>query len=466
MTLPQRQELMPAQGAYAPRSELLGKRTGRAAFIAFAVILLAIMAAWAVRSFLPASPAPSDAQIHWQQAQQAIEDREFSQAASHIAQCLESWPYNAEAHFLMARCYRRAGNLADWKVHLTLAETLRWPKDQITLERQLRRAQVGDIWEVEDTLFDLLNSQPPEEVIILEALVNGFIENDRLLDVVPLTTTWINRFPKDWLPLVYRGNAQLRLYGKPAEAVQDFQRVLELKPDHPEAHLALALVLTNDGQFKEAMPHFQFYLDRQPQDPSEALFGLASCQYSIGKTDQAREALDQLLAQDKNNAGAMFLQAKIELAEGRLPEALAWLKKADALSPLQADVTNALVHVCGQLGLKDETAFYKQRLDDIKKRDETLDRLISEAKIRPDDPEIRFELAITCLKYGREEEASHWFQGILRKNPNHLPTLKALADYYEKKGNHQLASHYRRKAENAGGQGSAKAPSSRPAASN
>jgi len=152
--------------------------------------------------------------------------------------------------------------------------------------------------------------------------------------------------------------------------------------------------------------------------------------------------------------------------ESLLPEALAWLKKADALSPLQADVTNALVHVCGQLGLKDEAAFYKQRLDEIKKRDETLDRLVSEAKIRPDDPEIRFQLAITCLKYGRDEEASHWFQGILRKNPNHLPTLKALADYYDKKGNHKLASHYRRKAEKAGGQGSAKAPSSRPAASN
>ena len=86
--------------------------------------------------------------------------------------------------------------------------------------------------------------------------------------------------------------------------------------------------------------------------------------------------------------------------------------------------------------------------------------------IKPDDPDIRFELATTCLKYGRDEEASHWFQGILRKNPNHLPTLKALAEYYQKKGNQKLATHYRRKAENAGGSGSAKVPSSRPATSN
>jgi tetratricopeptide (TPR) repeat protein len=445
------------------RGSLLTARTGRNLAVPLALGVFILLASGLVSHyFFPASPPPSEAQVHWQKAQELIADREFTEASSHLAHCLESWPYNAETHFLMARCARRAGNLTDWKVHLARAETFRWPKDQITLEQKLRRAQVGDVWEVEDSLFELLNTQPPEEVIILEALVNGLIENDRLFDVVPLTTTWINRFPKDWLPLVYRGNAQLRLYGKPAEAVKDFQHVLELRPDHPQAHLALALVLTNDGQFKEAIPHYQFYLDHQPQDPTEALFGLASCQYSIGKTDQAREALDQLLAQSNNNPGAMFLQARIELAEGRLPEALDWLKKADALSPFQADVTNALVHVCGQLGLKEETALYKQRLDEIKKRDETLDRLVSEAKIRPDDPDIRFELGTTCLKYGRDEEASHWFQGILRKNPNHLPTLKALAEYYQKKGNQKLATHYRRKAENAGGSGSAKAPSPPP----
>jgi len=444
------------------RRSIPAGRAGRLLGLGLGVAIIILLIALTAHYFFPSSPPANEAQFHWQQAQEAIADREFTQAVSHLAKCLESWPYNAEARFLMARTCRRSGDLSQWKVHLAWAEALRWPKDQITLERQLRRAQVGDIWEVEDTLFNLLNTQPPEEVIILESLVNGFIENDRLLDVVALTTTWINRFPKDWLPLVYRGNAQLRLYGKPAEAVQDFQRVLEFKPDHPEAHLALALVLANDGQFKEAIPHYQFYLERRPQDPTEALFGLASCQYSIGKTDQAREALDKLLAQTKNNPGAMFLQAKIELAEGRLPEALDWLKKADALSPFQADITNALVHVCGQLSLKDEMSFYKQRLDDIKKRDEVLDRLVSESKTKPDDPEIRFELATTCLKYGRDEEASHWFQGILRKNPNHLPTLKALAEYYEKKGNKKLASHYRRKVENPGGSGKAKATSESP----
>src|SRR5262249_27345040 len=49
----------------------------------------------------------------------------------------------------------------------------------------------------------------------------------------------------------------------------------------------------------------------------------------------------------------------------------------------------------------------------------------------------------------RDQEASHWFQGILYKDPNHLPTLNALADYYAKKGKSRMAGYYRRKADKA-----------------
>ena len=436
-------------------------RAGRISILAVSVLgLVLVLAGWTARRLFSRAPAADDAQTHWHAAQEAIAAYQFSEAAVHLTRCLESWPYNAEAHFLMARTSRRGGNLVQWKIHLDRADILRWPKKQIELERQLRRAQVGDIFDVETSLLDLANTLPPDEVIILEALVNGYMENDCLLDVVALTTTWIQRYPEDWLPLIYRGNAQLRLYGKPAEAVKDFQRVLELKPEIPATHLALAQVLTNDGQFNEAAPHFQYCLDHQPEDPIPALFGLATCQYSMGKTELARETLGKLQAQVKNHSGAIFLQAKIELAEGRPEDALQSLKKADGLSHDQADVTNALVHVSGQLGLEEEMVRYQRRLEDIQKRDELLDRLVSEAKLRPDDPDVRFQLATTCLKYGREDEASHWFQGILYKDPKHLPTLKTLADYYESKGKPKLADRYRKKAASASGKGSGKSTDS------
>jgi tetratricopeptide (TPR) repeat protein len=444
----------PGQGVDAPRSE---KGWPTIVGVAAAALIL-VVAGLAARHFFRSPPAVDEAQAHWQEAQELIAAREFPQATEHLAQCLEAWPYNGEANFLMARTWRRAGNPGNSKIYLDRAEILRWPKKQIELERQLRRAQVGDVWDVEDHLMELLNTQPPEEVIILEALVAGLMEADRLIDAIAVTTTWADRYPEDWLALILRGNAKLRLYGKSGDAAKDFRRVLELKPNDPDAHLALALVLNNQGDFREAMPHFQTYLASQPNDPTEALFGLANCQFSLGYTDDARASLEQLFARNKDHPMGCFLQAKVESADGRDEEALKWLEKADRLAPDESDVTSALLQVCRQLGRKEDVARYEERLKKIRVRDDQLDRLLTLAKTKPDDPEVRYPLGMICLSRGRDQEASHWFQGILYKNPNHLATLTTLADYYQKKGNARMAAHYRRKANIASGKALAKPP--------
>jgi tetratricopeptide (TPR) repeat protein len=435
------------------RGRIIGWRAGRAAVALTIVALLVLIAAgWMVRHFLfPASREEDDARRHWRRAQELIAAREFFQATDELTQCLEAWPYNAEANFLMARTWRRAGHFTTWRIYLQRAETLRWPKKQLDLERQLRRAQIGDVWDVEESLIELLNKPPPEETIILEALVAGFMAADRLIDVIALTTTWIDRYPEDWLPHILRGNAELRLYGKSSEAAKDFQRVLELKPHDPDAHLALAQVLANQGDYNEAIPHFELCLSSEALDATEVLFGLATCQFSLGSTDQARAALEQLFAKNKDHGGGCFLQAKVELADGREEEALKWLEKADKLSPDETDVTNALLQICRRLSRKEDLERYQRRLDDIRLRNDKMDRLLTLLKSYPEDPQLRYEVGKICLDRDRAKEANHWFQAILYKDPNHLPTLTTLADYYAKKGNTRTAAYYRRKADKARG---------------
>ena len=77
--------------------------------------------------------------------------------------------------------------------------------------------------------------------------------------VIILPVIRIERYPDDWLPLIYRGNAQLRLFGWTPEVEKDFDRLLELKPDHPEAHLSVAIIMSHRGLFREALPHFHLY---------------------------------------------------------------------------------------------------------------------------------------------------------------------------------------------------------------
>jgi tetratricopeptide (TPR) repeat protein len=444
-----KQHSMPAQGANAPRSEKGRRIVGRKSIIGLTAAALLLLAGWTVRHIFRSRG--DDAQAHWQKAQQLIAERQFVEAGVHLLHCLQSWPYNAEAHFVTARTARRAGELNEWKVHLDRAEILGWPRKQIDLERRLVRAQVGDVWDVETALIDRLNTQPPEEVIILEALVAGYLATDRLIDVIAFTTPWAERYPEDWVPLLFHGYAVQRLYGKSGDAAKDFERVLELKPNNPEAHRALALVLTNQGDFTQAIPHFQFCLSSQLNDPAEALFGLATCQFSLGHIDQARQSLEQLFAKNEDHPTGCFLQAKVELADGHLEEALKWLQKSAALSGDEVDVTNAIVHVCRQLGRHDDAARYQRRLEQIHRRNDKLDRLLNELKDHPDDLEIRYQLGITFLELGRDQDASHWFQAILYKDPRHLPTLTTLIDYYEKKGKPEMAASYRRKAQIASG---------------
>lgn len=429
-------------------------------FLAFSILLIGlvlILAGLTARNFLSPTPRANEAEADWLAAHEAIGVREYPQALAHITNCLERWPFNAELHYLAARTCRRAGDLNTAQAHLARAAVLRWPQPQINLEAQLLRAQAGDVWDVETPLLARLNTGPPEEVIILEALVNGLMVNDRLDDVLVLTSTWIDSFPEDWLPRIYRGNARLRINGKTEEAIQDFQRVLELRPDNPESHLALAIVLANSGEFDKALPHFQACINSQAED-ARVLFGLAFCQYSLGRNQEARLALSQLFAQNKDHSAGTFLQAKIELAEESPELAFQWLKKADALAPGHMDITHALMQVCRQLGQTQEADKYQRLLEEIRARDAELDKLATAVKSRPEDAALRFRLGMACLKLGRDEEASHWFQGILWKNPRHLPTLNALTQYYESKGNPKMADHYRRKADLAAGKPTAQTP--------
>jgi predicted Zn-dependent protease len=157
--------------------------------------------------------------------------------------------------------------------------------------------------------------------------------------------------------------------------------------------------------------------------------------------------LDQLFARHPDHSEACLLRGKIELAKGNPEEALKWLAKAESLIPSDLDVTNSLLQVYRQLDRSKMVEKYQPLVEEIRKRDVELDGLIRQIQIESDNIDLRFKAAMITLKLGRNRDASHWFQSILRKDPNHQPTLNALADYYKEIGDPKGAEYYRSRAQ-------------------
>ena len=82
--------------------------------------------------------------------------------------------------------------------------------------------------------------------------------------------------------------------GKLEEAIDHFQKALQLKPDIAEAHNNLGVVLAKIGKLDEAVEHYQEALQIRP-DYAEARINLGNALRTLGKLDEAIEHYQKVL---------------------------------------------------------------------------------------------------------------------------------------------------------------------------
>jgi Tfp pilus assembly protein PilF len=387
------------------------------------------------------APSTTD---RWEQAQDFLARGELEQARDCLIRCLESWPANAEVRFLLGRTYRRLENVAGWRTHLHAAQALQWSPEEIELERRLMRMQSGDSWGVEDALISDLEANSAEAPLILEAMVKGYLSLFSFNDVTYWAGFWMDRYPRDWRPFLYRARAR-ELSRSNTLALEDYRRALERKPDLKEAQLGLGTTLMMDGQFKEALAQFQAYLLDNSEDPT-ALLGAANCQYNLADVSSARTTLNKLFAVRKEDAGGFLVKARVELACDAPAEALIWLKQAEALAPYETDVLHMLALTLRHLEKQDEAEKYERKYKEVYHQYERLDALTKQIIKQPENVSLRYEAGTLLLQLGRDEQAGGWFRSLLRIDPKHQPTHAALATYFEKRGDLQRAEYHRQRA--------------------
>jgi tetratricopeptide (TPR) repeat protein len=119
------------------------------------------------------------------------------------------------------------------------------------------------------------------------------------------------------------------------EAVEEFQRALDLNPNFAAAHGYFGLALALDGRSDQAIDHIEQAIRMSPHDPQNALFNvaLAAAHYLAGRYTEAvsfgRKAMQQRFG--LTNGHRIYIASLAQA--GQIDEARAALARLKELQP-------------------------------------------------------------------------------------------------------------------------------------
>jgi tetratricopeptide (TPR) repeat protein len=372
------------------------------------------------------------AQWHFEEANRLVDQQQFPEAYRHFEKCLWVWRWSAETHLLAGRTARRALQYpqaeAQFDRCLKLGGRDSATAGAVALERLLIPVQQGEFGDVEELLWEKVKKGVPETPLILEALARGYVRTYRLGAALACLRRILERDPDNVEALAHRGWVHEHT-GALTDALKDYRRVLELKPDRDEQRLALATILLRDTA-EEARREFERLLERQPDNP-KVLLGLAQAYHALGlPAEKARPYIDAVLARDPDNSKALSILA---LSVDDPSECEVLLRKAIEKDPANLEAHWQLYLCLLQQGRKTEAAAQQERHAKVEADKVRMAQIVGQELTKtPYDPNLHYEMAIIYLRYGKIEKGIYWLQKTLRLDPNHQQARQAYAEHATK----------------------------------
>jgi tetratricopeptide (TPR) repeat protein len=386
---------------------------------------------------------------HLHAAVPALNQYHVSEARDHLDVCLRVWPNNVRAHLLAARAARLAGDFeaAEQQGHLCQQLEKR-QSDAVVLEWALLRASMGDLGEVEDYLQTRLAKDPANAPLIWEALATGYLRMYRILEALDCLESWLKYQPDNAQALVLRGDLWKTLRSF-ARAVPDYERALALDPERHEVHRRLGLCLQELTRLDEAVVQLEAARRWQSND-TEVQVRLARCYSLLGRKAQARQLLDDVLAQRPEDGRALKVRGQLALLEGRPAEAEDWLRRAVKTLPNDYQAGWALADALGRQPNKyAEARVQLARAEKLKALWEEMgDITHRKMSARPNDPALHCRLGVLLLDLGYTDLGERWLLSALNQDRDYRPAHAALADFYEAQKDADNAAYHRRQAKN------------------
>lgn len=385
---------------------------------------------------------------HYREGQKALERRDFAGAQQHFTQCLKVWPRSTAVTLLAARAARKAGDFEETERLLQRCSELGGEDEPIILEKLLLHVQRGRLANVEPMLVGRLRQGHPESVLILEVLTVAYLQTYQLASAQECLRRWLELEPDRLEAWQLRARTYHLLHNN-GEALVSYRRILELDPDNDEARLEMAGQLAQGNNVEEGLAQFE-YLRKKLGDTPAVLKGLACCRLLLHQPEEARQLLETVLAENPRDWRALAERGRLAQQFESMDQAEKWFRQAAAVAPYEKDVLYSLYQCLEQRGKTQEAQEVQAKLQRIETdlaRIADLSRTIART---PHDPDPRCEAGLILLRNGQEDEGLRWLASALEENPHHAPTHRALAAYYERKGNSQRAEEHRQLAQGSG----------------
>ncbi len=369
----------------------------------------------------------------YRSAEKALGEDQLDEARGHIASCLRIWYRAPTAYFLAARIERLADNYPMAEQYLSHCVRLQGGASERTqLEQILLRAQSGELADVEQGLWDCVNSNHPESPQILETLTRIYMRESRFGGGVICLTIWLEREPTAVRAWHWRGWAyeNLVLLDK---AIADYKKTLDLDPERwgARAHLTRLLLQMNDVE--SARLQLDQLLLQHRDDPDVQLLEAQTLRLE-GKSDEAAHILDRILEAHPRHFAALYFCSKLicERDSPQYDQAERLLRRALAVNPTDYSTLHALYKCLENQGKEQETTEIRRLLDRVQSDLSRLDQLrFKGAEPTPNDPQLLCEMGELLMRLGNTEAGLVWLNRALQSDPNHVQTHEALLRHYE-----------------------------------
>lgn len=347
---------------------------------------------------------------------------------------------DASACLLQLRNARRARDFREFERMLEQAEQLGAPYREIERERLLALAQRNRFGEMQAQWPRLLADQRDDGPDIARAYYAWSMLNHNLPQAEQTLRLWHKDEPRDAEPMFLLG----RFYEAQTDwkgAEDSYRSAFALAPENDEYRLAFANALQVRLKTAEAVPIYEDYLHKHPDDVV-ALRGLAQCRAADGNLQTGLQLLEHALRVKPDDFEAQKAYGELLLTAGDAAAAVTVLEKAHRAVPEYANLAYSLARALKASGRAAEAEPLFAFVAESRPQLDEMDGLERQLRKEPENLELRMKIAAVTAKYVSRRDAIRWYEALLQIAPDYRPAHTALAGLYQTLGDATLAEYH------------------------